>query len=134
MIRALLWGAMTLFSLRGLYLLGQGFGTLEWLVNYKRRRKFHASLKSLLGDTLTPRQRRRQGRRFFMRTRCDKIFYLIFDRIPRDQALSRFHINGRELLDREVDRGNGCFVAMSHHGAHHVAAMLMTLRLSLIHI
>ncbi|MFQ5491257.1 MAG: hypothetical protein ACE5GE_11090, partial [Phycisphaerae bacterium] len=66
-------------------------------------------------------------RRFFMRTRCDKIFYLIFDLIPREKAISRFHIRNRELMDQALARGNGCFVAMAHHGAHHVVGMLMAL-------
>ncbi len=126
--RAVLWGLMVLLSLRGLYLLGQGFGTLEWLINYKRRRRFRRGLKTVAGDALTPRERRRYARRFFMRTRCDKIFYLIFDRIPREQALSRFCIEGQDLLDRAREHGRGCFVALSHFGPHHVGAMLMTLR------
>jgi lauroyl/myristoyl acyltransferase len=126
--RACLWLLLRVFSLRGLYVLGQAFGTLEWLINYKRRRRFRRALKAVAGDTLTGRQRRRHARRFFRRTRCDKIFYLIFDRIPRKQALARFQIGGQELLDKTVEQGRACFVALSHFGSHHVAAMLMTLR------
>ena len=62
-----------------------------------------------------------------MRTRCDKIFYLIFDKIPREKALGLFHIKGRQLMDKALETGNGCFVAMSHHGAHHVVGLLMCL-------
>ncbi|MHC4067111.1 MAG: lysophospholipid acyltransferase family protein [Planctomycetota bacterium] len=115
------------FSLRGLYLFGQLFGTLEWLINYKRRRRFGRQMRQLLGESLTSRQRGQACRRFFMRSRCDKIFYLIFDKIPREQALSRLQVNGAELLDEVLQRGRGCFVAMSHHGTYHVGAMLMSL-------
>ncbi len=126
-MRALLGGLTTLFGLRGLYLIGQGFGTLEWLVNYKRRRKFRHSLKTVCGDALAPSERRRRARRFFMRTRCDKILYLIFDKLPRELAVGRFEIRGRELLDRALEGGRGCFVALSHYGAHHVGGMLLSL-------
>jgi lauroyl/myristoyl acyltransferase len=126
--RAFLWGFATLFSLRGLYLFGQFFGTLEWLINYKRRHRFLRRLETMLGGALTARQRRAETRRFFMRTRCDKIFYLIFDKIPRERALARLHYSGTELIDQALERGQGCFVAMSHHGSYHVGAMLMALR------
>ena len=35
-------------SLPGLYRFGRCLGTLEWLVNYKRRRRFTAALKRVL--------------------------------------------------------------------------------------
>ncbi|HUU82824.1 MAG TPA: lysophospholipid acyltransferase family protein [Phycisphaerae bacterium] len=127
-IRGFLWGFAVLFSLRGLYLFGQIFGTFEWLINYRRRRRYRRRLKLLLGDALTPQQRRVEARRFFMRLRCDKIFYLIFDKIPREKALARFHYHGTELIDEALARGRGCFTAMSHHGSYHVGAMLMALR------
>ncbi len=126
--RAFLMCFLRLFGFRVLYLFGQCFSTLEWLINYKRRGRFKRRLKNLLGDSLTSRQRRSEVRRFFTRTRCDKMFYLILDRIPRDKALARFHYNGTELIDEALARGKGCFVAMSHHGTYHVGGMLMALR------
>jgi lauroyl/myristoyl acyltransferase len=63
-----------------------------------------------------------------MRTRCDKMFYLIFDMLPREKTLARFHYRGTELIDRALARGKGCFVAMSHHGSYHVGGMVMALR------
>jgi lauroyl/myristoyl acyltransferase len=127
-VRTFLWGVMVLFSLRGLYLLGQWFGTLEWLINYRHRRRFRRRLKAVSGGSLPAKERRRQARRFFRRTRCDKIFYLIFDRIPKDKAISRFHVARPELLEEAIGRGRGCFVATAHFGANHVAAMLLALR------
>lgn len=126
--RGFCWGFAVCFSLRGLYLFGQCFGTLEWLINYKRRRRFALRLQQLWGEKLTTGQRLRQSRRFFMRSRCDKVFYLILDKLPREKVLARFHVPGAELMDRAMERSRGCFVAMSHHGAQHLSAMLMALR------
>jgi len=128
LIRTFLWGFARLFSLRGLYLFGQAFGTLEWLINYKRRGRFRKRLGLLLGDELSAGQRRAETRRFFMRTRCDKMFYLILDKIPREQALARLHYRGTEKIDQALAGGRGCFVAMSHHGTYHIGGMLMALR------
>ncbi|MCP4248591.1 MAG: hypothetical protein GY778_16200 [bacterium] len=123
--RAFCWGVAVCFSLGGLYRFGQLFGTLEWLVNYKRRGRFKRSLDALLGTSLSRRERGRACRRHFARSRCDKIFYLIFDKIPPADARARFQIVHRELLDDALARNNGCFVAMSHHGAHHISALLL---------
>ena len=62
-----------------------------------------------------------------MRSRCDKLFYLIFDCIPRERAASLFTIHNRELLDEAVSKGCGVYVAISHHGSIHVAGLLMSL-------
>jgi lauroyl/myristoyl acyltransferase len=115
-------------NLSGLYRFGRAFGTLEWLVNHKRRRRFSAAMTRVLGRSLTPTERRRETREFFMRTRCDKLFYLIFDRIPRDTATRLLTIENQSLLDEARDRGHGVYVAMSHHGTQHVIGMLMAMR------
>ena len=116
------------FSLRGLYLFGRVFGTLEWLINYRRRRRFARRLGQLWGRKLSFGERTRHSRRFFMRTRCDKIFYLLLDRLSRETIVSRYHIESPQLVDDALARGRGCFVALSHHGSQHLAAMLMALR------
>ncbi|UCE59088.1 MAG: hypothetical protein JSU63_16790 [Phycisphaerales bacterium] len=115
-------------SLKGLYRFGQLFGTVEWLINYKRRRRFHAALTRVCSDKPTGAQRRRETREFFRRNRCDRLFYLILDQIPRAKAETLFSISNEALLDQAVQRGRGVYVALSHHGPHHVAAMLMSLR------
>ena len=81
----------------------------------------------VLGRRPTPRERRRATREYFRRTRCDKLFYLVFDRISRDKAMSLFSIRNRDLLDEAAGRGRGVYVALSHHGPHHIAGMLMAL-------
>jgi len=127
-VRGFCWAFAQCFSFRGLYLLGQFFGTLEWLVNYKRRGRYVRQLRRLLGADFGYWRRQRVCRRFFVRSRCDKIFYLVFDKIPPERALRGLEVRGEELLSGAVERGRGCLVTMSHHGAHHVSAMLMALK------
>ncbi len=127
MMRSALGTLLAIFGLKGLYLMGQGFGTAEWMINYKRRRKFRKRLKVILGNEISGKQRRREARRFFMRVRCDKIFYLIFDKIPQEKALACFEIGNHHLLASAMEKGNGCFVALSHFGAHHVSGLLLAL-------
>ncbi len=115
-------------SLRGLYKFGRFFGTLEWLVNFKRRRRFAETLRDVLGHEPTRRQRRRHTHEHFMQTRCDKLFYLVFDCIPREQTLELFTISKEAFLDEVAARGRGVYMALSHHGAQHVIALLMALR------
>jgi len=117
-----------LLSLEGLYSFGRGFGTIEWLINFKRRRRFADSLSYVLGAVPTAGERRRHSRQFFMQSRCDKLFYLVFDRITRQAALTRLTITNQKLLDDALARGRGVYMAMSHHGPLHVVAMLMSLR------
>jgi lauroyl/myristoyl acyltransferase len=62
-----------------------------------------------------------------MRTRCDKLFYLIFDKLPREKILKRVRIPELGLVDRELKRGRGMYLAMSHNGSHHVAWLLAAL-------
>lgn len=115
-------------SLSGFYRFGRMFGTLEWLINHKRRGRFSATLQRVLGRVPTAGERRRATREFFVRTRCDKLFYLILDRIPRDKLMALLSIGNQALLDEALARGRGVYLAFSHHGAHHVIAMLMALK------
>lgn len=115
-------------SLSGFYQFGRLFGTLEWLINYKRRRRFRAGHKRVLGREPAPRERRRAAREFFMQTRCDKLFYLVFDCIPQERAMTLLSIGNKALLDEAVARGRGVYIAVSHQGALHVIAMLMALQ------
>lgn len=121
-------GLLAVLGLRGLYRFGRLFGTIEWVINYKRRGRFRRALKRVMPEPPVPAMRRRFTRDHFITTRCDKLFYLAFDRLPREQAIGLFSITNQELLDRSLERGNGVYIAMSHHGPHHVGAMLMALR------
>ncbi len=129
LVRGFLWGWARCFSLTGLYLLGQWFGVCEWLLNYKRRGRFRARLRDAMGDTYDPRDPliRRACLDHFTRTRCDKIFYLIFDKLPREKILHRIKFHNRDLLDKCLQRGRGVYVALSHYGSHHILIVLTTL-------
>ncbi len=126
-VRAFLWGWARCFSLKGLYLFGQFFGTCEYLINYKRRRRFRRRLVEIYGEQLTSDLARRATWRHFMRVRCDKLFYLIFDKLPREKILNRVRFFGREILDEALRRGRGAAVLTSHHGSHHVSGLLLAL-------
>ena len=58
---ALAW----LVGLRGLYLFGQAFGTCEWLINYRLRRRVRERLRYLLGEKISDKDLSRAVRRFF---------------------------------------------------------------------
>lgn len=119
---------LLLLTLPGLHWFGRVLGSVEWLLNYKRRRRFAGALRQVLGREASGAERRQWTREYFMRSRCDKLFYLIFDRIPRAKAMSLLSISNQELLDRALSRGRGVYMAMSHHGALHEVSMLMALR------
>jgi len=114
-------------SLEGFYRFARLFGTVEWMINFKRRRRFAKALECVFGHKPARSKRRRATLEHFRQTRCDKLFYLVFDRIPRDKAMALFSIENSALLDEAVKRGRGVYVAMSHHGPHHIAGMLMAL-------
>lgn len=120
---ALLW----IVGVGGLYRIGQAIGIAEWCINYKRRRRYVAALAKVLDHSPTAQERRWHCLEYFVRTRCDKLFYLVFDRVPRERALALLTIGNRELLDRALARGHGAYVALSHHGPHHVTGMLVAL-------
>lgn len=126
-VRWLLWGWARAFSLKGLYLLGRGFGTLEYWVNFNRRRRYRLALAAAFPEGMYRSRRERIVLEHFRRTRCDKMLYLIFDRLPKDKILRRIKFHGRQHVDDAITRGNGVYVMLSHHGSHHVAGLLMAL-------
>jgi len=129
LVRAFLWGWARCFSLKGLYLFGQFFGTCEWLVNHKRRRRFRERFEETFGEAAsqitTPLWRICWQN--FVRTRCDKLFYLIFDKLPREKIIKRIRLHNRKAFDEAVRMDKGVYVSMSHNGSHHVCILLMAL-------
>jgi lauroyl/myristoyl acyltransferase len=115
------------FSMSGLYKLGQFFGTLEYLTDYKRRRRVYTKLGSLFKDEFPRSWYRKTTWRYFMRVRCDKMFYTIMDRIPRGKLMNRIKMFGREDLDAAIAKNRGVYVALCHFGAHHVAGLMAAL-------
>lgn len=118
---------LRIIGLRGLYLFGRLFGTIEWLINFKRRRRFLAAFERVIGRRGTLRERLSGSREFFCQSRCDKMLYLIFDCLPHDRAVALATMENRELLDASLAQGRGVYVALSHFGPHHVAATFMAL-------
>ena len=131
LVRGFLWGWARCFSLRGLYLLGAGFAICEWMINYKRRGRFRKHLKTGFGRGTRVIDRataRRACLQHFIRTRCDKLFYLIFDRLPKEEILARVRFPREADFAAEVARGKGMYVCLSHIGSHHVLALIMALK------
>ncbi len=123
-VRGFLMTYARCFGLSGLYKLGQGFATLEYLSDYKRRRRVDRKLIQYFKDQFSPAQRRRITWRYFMRVRCDKMFYTIMDRIPRGKLMNRIKTKGREHVDAALADGNGVYIALCHFGAAHVAGLM----------
>lgn len=127
-VRMFLWAWARTFSLRGLYKLGQAVGTVEWMFGFKRRARFKRQMLRIFGDDLTGAECRKHTIRHFRRTRCDKLFYLIFDKLPREKILRRIRFHGKDILDDALSRGKGTYVTLSHHGSQHVAGLLMAMQ------
>ncbi|MCG3136307.1 MAG: hypothetical protein HJJLKODD_00134 [Phycisphaerae bacterium] len=126
LVRGLLFLIARLFSLSGLYYFGQLFGTCEWLINFKRRRRYHQHMSHFWGPEYSSRPWPGACRRYFMRTRCDRFYYLIFDLLPKDKIIRRIRFPNRPQFDAALQRGKGIYVAVSHFGSQHVAGLLMS--------
>lgn len=116
-----------LFGLRGLYLFGRFFGSVEYAINFRRRQRYMQSLRRVFSAGISVARQKRITRGYFARTRCDKIFYLICDRLPREKVMGRVRFHGRQYLDEALGRQRGVYVMLSHNGSHHVAGLLMAL-------
>ncbi len=109
------------------YRFGRWFGLLEWLINHKRRRRFAAALGEVMGE-LPPRPwLSRACLEFVQTSRCNKLFYLIFDSIRREQAQELIRMDRRDLVDAALGAGRGVYVAMSHLGPYQIGGMFMSL-------
>lgn len=118
--RFFLYALARILSLGGLYHLGRMFATLEWLIDFKRRRRVNLQMERVLGKDSPKRRRRHATWQHFVRVRNDKMIYLILDLLPRRKVAERFTIINKHLLDESLARGNGMYMAMSHLGSHHL--------------
>jgi lauroyl/myristoyl acyltransferase len=126
-VRGFLVAWMRTFGLSGLYLLGQIFGTMEYLVDYRRRGRVRAKLREYFKDEFPSAWHRRMTQRYFMRIRCDKMFYTIMDRIPRAQLMSRIKLIHGGQIDDALAREKGVYFALCHFGSHLIAGLMMQL-------
>jgi len=127
LVRWLLLAIVRSLSLSGLYWFARAFGTMEFLINFKRRARYRIELRRVFPEGLARSREKRIILSSFRRTRADKLLYLIFDRLPREKIMRRIRFHGREHIDEALKSGNGVYVLLSHHGSHHVAALLMAL-------
>ncbi len=125
--RCFLWGWIRLFSLKGLYLLGQFFGTCEYFIDFKRRARYRQALEQIFPEGLGNTRIKKITHSYFRRARCDKLFYLVFDLLPREKILHRIRFHGREHIDQALQRGNGMYLMASHCGSQHVIGLLTAL-------
>jgi len=125
-MRAVLFVLARTLTLGGLYHVGRAFATCEWLINYKRRGRVHRQVAFVLGPGARRWRRWYAGWRHFVRTRTDKMIYLILDLLQPQQLLERFTVRDRQLLDESLGRGRGMYMALSHLGSHHLVLSLLT--------
>ena len=126
-VRLFLMAWSRCFSLSGLYMLGRFFGTLEFLTDYNRRRRVERKLKQFFKDEFPAAWRRQVTHRYFMRIRCDKMFYTIMDELPRSKVMRRIKLLGEENITNAQTKGSGVYVALCHFGSHHIAGLMMAL-------
>ncbi len=119
--RFVVYGLARILTLTGLYHCGRAFATLEWLTNYKRRRRFAQVMADLFGEEMSPQAVRRACLQHFIRVRNDKLLYLVFDRLRFEEIRARLTINNVHLMDDALAAGKGVYVAMSHFGSQHIA-------------
>jgi lauroyl/myristoyl acyltransferase len=124
LVRAFLVLWVRCFSLSGLYFLGRVFGTLEYLIDYRRRGRVKALLKTMFKSDYSPVWASKVTRQYFMRIRCDKMFYTILDRIPRNKIMKRIKFTGKKHLEAVLAQKKGVYVAICHFGSFHVAGLL----------
>jgi lauroyl/myristoyl acyltransferase len=128
LVRGMLTAIMRLTSLRGLYWLCCAFGTCEYLLLVGVRARVKARLRLLLGNRLSEKQISRATFRFFLRQRCDKTIYLIFDKIPKEKILQRIEFANWQHVDDALKRGQGVYIMISHYGSNYLAGLLMALK------
>lgn len=126
-IRIWLLLIVKLTGLNGLYKFGVFFGTCEYLLQYKKRKRMYNRLTEIFGQPLPPSRAREVARKQMCRIRCDKMIYTILDLIDRQTLMDRFSMEGQEHLDKAVQRGKGTFFMFSHQGSHHLGGILLTL-------
>jgi lauroyl/myristoyl acyltransferase len=110
-----------ILGLNGLYAVGRMFAYVEWCVDGRRRRRFGLRMDELFGETMSARDKRDACLRFFVRSRTDKMFYVLQDTLSERDIERCFHIENRELLDACLARGKGAYMSLSHVGSQHVA-------------
>lgn len=106
--------------------MARAWGTVDWLFDYKRRRRFVTTLRRILQREPTPRERRRETRKHFAQSRCDKVFYLALSTLHPDKWRRFFTIENRELLDEALSHAQGCYLTFGHYGPMQLFVQLLS--------
>lgn len=114
-------------GIRGLRFFAEVFGSVEWLINRRRRRRFLAAHRRILGREPSPAERRREARRYCVQTRYDKIVYLLLDTFPAERALSLIRFDSRAMFEGLLARQRGVYLALCHHGPGHILSVYFAL-------
>ncbi len=126
--RAVVFCLAKVLSLSGLYALCHSFGTMEWLIDFKRRARVNEQVRQILGDRAGPRQIRAATKRQFIRMRCDKTFFLIFDMFDTPRLLQQFSITPPDIIDDALKQGRGVYLVLSHLGHQHLAFQFLRIQ------
>lgn len=126
-VRGSLLLIVKLAGLDGLYRFGQVFGTIEFILQYRKRFRLYKRVEEVLQGPVPIPRNRTIVRQQMCRVRCDKMIYTIMDRIDRKELLDRLEVQNREFMDKSVAQGQGTFLMFSHQGSHHLGGILLTL-------
>ncbi|TWT43771.1 lipid A biosynthesis lauroyl acyltransferase [Phycisphaerae bacterium RAS1] len=99
-------------------------GTLEWLLKPAARRRVRRALRREVAG-LPRAVLRRATLQHFRRTRGDKWFFLLMDRLTTEELERRVRLEGREHLEAALARGAGVYVVLSHFGFHDIGAAML---------
>lgn len=125
-VHAMLSGLVRIVGPAGMFRFGQAFAALEWAINYKRRRRFRQAVREMFPEGIAPADLQRASREWVGYNRCNKLFFLLFDVLPRERLEGLFRFVRKELLDAALARGKGVYIAMSHVGPYQIGGMFLS--------
>ncbi|GMU36960.1 MAG: lysophospholipid acyltransferase family protein [Phycisphaerae bacterium] len=125
-VHAVLSGLVRIIGPAGVFRFGQAFSALEWAINYKRRRRFRQAVREMFPEGIAPADLQRASREWVGYNRCNKLFFLLFDVLPRERLEGLFRLVRKELLDAALARGKGVYIAMSHVGPYQIGGMFLS--------
>lgn len=111
-------------GLRGLWHLAEAVGRLEYLVSARRRLRVRRAI-GLAAPWLNPTEVEESVRSWFRRSRCDRWFLLVGDRVSPAVLGKCTTIEGEHILRAALSQGRGVIALMSHHGAHDLLPLLL---------
>ncbi|HEV2139108.1 MAG TPA: lysophospholipid acyltransferase family protein [Nitrososphaerales archaeon] len=99
-------------------------GDFRYLLDKGSRKLITADLEKLLGDRLSPENRRDLVREYFRQRSCDFLEILSISKNPR-LFLGHVIVSGREHLDSALARGKGAILCSAHFGKPEVCCAVL---------